>query len=65
MLKKQSIRSNMTISRNGKIINKDEMIEISQDFTELEEAKFRKMLQQGGTIKMRGSIYEIKRTEKY
>ena len=65
MLKKQSIRSNMTIYIKGKIINKDEMIEISKSFTELEEAKFRKMLQQGGTIKIRGSIYEIKRKEKY
>jgi len=65
MLKKQSIRSEVTIYLNNKIINKDEMIEISKDFTELEEAKFRKMLQQGGIIKIRGSIYEIKRKEKY
>lgn len=65
MLKKQSIRSEVTIYLKGKIISKDEMIEISKDFNEREENKFRKMLQQGGIIKIRGSIYEIKRKEKY
>lgn len=65
MLKKQSIRSEVTIYLDRKIIDKDTMIEIAKDFTELEEAKFRKMLQQGGTIKIQGSIFEIKRKEKY
>ena len=65
MLKKQSIRSEVTIYLNNKIINKDEMIEISKDFNEFEEAKFKKMLQQGGITKIQGSIYEIKRKQKY
>jgi len=64
-LKKQSIRSEVTIYLNNKVINKEEMIEISKTFTEKEEARFRKMLQQGGIINLMGSIFEIKRKEKY
>lgn len=65
MLKKQSIRSEVTIYLNKRIVDKIEMIEISKDFTEKEEARFRKMLQQGGSIKVGDSLYEIKREEKY
>ncbi len=39
------------------------MIEISRDFTEKEEKHFRKMLQQGGKIRVQGNLFEIKRTE--
>mgnify|MGYP003648984845 FL=1 len=63
MLNKQSIRKEVTIYLNGKLISKDEMIEISKDFTEKEEARFRKMIKQGGNIKAGGNRYEIKRNE--
>ena len=52
MLSKQSIRKEVTIYLNGEILSKDEMIEISKDFTEKEEARFKKMLKQGGNLKV-------------
>ena len=63
MLSKQSIRKEVTIYLNGEILSKDEMIEISKDFTEKEEARFKKMLKQGGNLKVGGKRYEIKRKE--
>tara|TARA_R110000737_G_scaffold22860_1_gene41446 strand:+ start:403 stop:663 length:261 start_codon:yes stop_codon:yes gene_type:complete len=63
MLSKQSIRKEVTIYLNGEILSKDEIIEISKDFTEKEEARFRKMIQQGGNLKVGENRYEIKRNE--
>mgnify|MGYP003649877661 CR=1 FL=1 len=63
MLSKQSIRKEVTIYLNGEIINKDEMIEISKDFSEKEEARFRKMIKQGGNLKVGENRYEIVRNE--
>lgn len=63
MLSKQSIRKEVTIYLEGEQVSKDEMIEISKDFTEKEEKHFRKMLQQGGKIRVQGNLFEIKRTE--
>jgi|TARA_R110002020_G_C16044562_1_gene754001 hypothetical protein len=62
MLSKQSIRKEHTIYLNGKLLEKDEMIEISKDFSEKEEQRLRKMLQQGGKIKLQGNVYEIKKS---
>lgn len=63
MLSKQSIRKEVTIYLEGEQVSKDEMIEISKDFTEKEEKHFKKMLQQGGKIRVQGNLFEIKRTE--
>jgi len=63
MLSKQSIRKEVSIYLNGKLLEKDEMIEISKEFTEKEEIRFRKMIQQGGDLKILGNLYEIKRNE--
>ena len=63
MLSKQSIRKEVTIYFEGEIISKEEMIEISKDFSENEEKRFRKMLQQGGKIMIQGDSFEIQRTE--
>ena len=63
MLSKQSIRKEVTIYFNKELISKNEMIEISKDFTEKEEQHFRKMLQQGGKIRIQGNLYEIKKSE--
>ena len=43
MLSKQSIRKEHTIFLNRVEMSKDEIIEISKDFTENEEQRFRKM----------------------
>ena len=63
MLSKQSIRKEVTIYFNKELISKNEMIEISKDFTENEEKRFRKMLQQGGKIRVQGNLFEIRKTE--
>jgi len=63
MLSKQSIRKEVTIYLEGRIVSKEEMIEISKDFSENEEKHFRKILQQGGKITVQGDLFEIRRTE--
>ena len=63
MLSKQSIRKEHSIYLNGELLEKDEMIESSKLFTEIEEQHFRKMLQQGGKIRIQGNLYEIKKSE--
>ena len=63
MLSKQSIRKEHSIYLNRELIEKEEMLEISEGFSEIEEQHFRKMLQQGGKIKIQGNIYEIKKFE--
>jgi hypothetical protein len=59
MLSKQSIRKEHTILLNRVKMSKEEIIEISKDFTEPEEQRFRKMLQQGGKISIQGKKFEI------
>jgi|TARA_R100000081_G_C4754295_1_gene136197 hypothetical protein len=63
MLSKQSIRKEHTILLNRVEMSKDEIIEISKDFTETEEQHFRKMLKQGGKITIQGKPFEIIRSE--
>jgi hypothetical protein len=63
MLSKQSIRKEVSIYLNGVLLEKEEMIEISKEFTEKEEARFRKMIQQGGKLKVQGNSYEIIRND--
>ena len=58
-LKKQSIRSTATISINGKVATKEELIQISEGWSEVQENFFRKMLQQGGTITIQGKKFQI------
>ena len=59
MLSKQSIRKEHTIYLNGKLLEKAEMLEISEEFNDNEEQRFRKMLQQGGKITIQGNVYKI------
>ncbi len=63
MLSKQSIRKEVTIYFNNVKIEKDEMIEISKDFSEIEEKHFKKMLQQGGKIRIKENLFVGKRNE--
>ena len=63
MLSKQSIRKEHTIFLNRVKMSKDEIIEISKDFTENEEQRFRKMLKQGGVFMIQGKEFEVKRVE--
>ena len=63
MLSKQSIRKEHTIFLNNVQMTKEEIIEISKNFSEKEELHFRKMLKQGGKLKIKNLEFEIQRTE--
>ena len=63
MLSKQSIRKIHTIFYNGELVDKDMIIELSGDFSEMEIKRFKKMLQQGGRLKVKGNTFEIIREE--
>ena len=63
-LKKQSIRSNQIITVNGEIIPKDELITRSEEWSEIQENFFRKMLKQGGTFKVAGIKYKVELIER-
>ena len=58
-LSKQSIRKGMHITANGDKISKEELILISESWSETQENFFRKMLKQGGHFKIKGVKYEI------
>ena len=56
-LKKQSIRSNQLITENGEPVSKEELIARSEEWSEIQENFFRKMIKQGGTFKVAGIKY--------
>ena len=58
-LKKQSIRSNQLITENGEPISKEELITRSEEWSEIQENFFRKMLKQGGSFKVAGIKYNV------
>ena len=63
-LKKQSIRQGVHVLINGKLATKEELITLSESWTEKKEVFFRKMLQQGGKFKMDGKDFLVKIREK-
>ena len=59
-LKKQSIRQGVHVLINGKLATKEELITLSESWTEKKEVFFRKMLQQGGNFRMDETDFIIK-----
>jgi len=59
-LKKQSIRQGVHVLIDGVNTSKEELITLSETWTEKKEVFFRKMLQQGGNFKMDGKEFVIK-----
>ena len=59
-LKKQSIRQGVHVLIDGVKASKEELITLSETWTEKKEVFFRKMLQQGGNFKMDGKDFIIK-----
>jgi hypothetical protein len=59
-LSKQSLRKDVHVLINGKLATKEELITLSEKWTEKREVFFRKMLQQGGKFKMEDKSFEIK-----
>ena len=58
-LSKQSIRKNMHITVDGKELPKDNLITLSEEWSEVQENFFRKMLKQGGHFKLKGHKFII------
>ena len=58
-LKKQSIRSNQIILANDKPITKDELIAESENWSEVQEKFFKKMIKQGGTFNVNKVKYTV------
>ena len=59
MLSKQSLRSNVQVFINDELATKEQLISLSESWTDNEEALFRKLLKQGGKFKIRGQHYKI------
>ena len=63
MLSKQSIRGNVKISLDDEVLTKDQILEFNKEWSEKEELLFRKMLKQGGIIRIQGKKFKIKNEE--
>ena len=64
MLSKQSIRSEVQVLANGEPISKEELIAMSETWSENQEVFFRKMLKQGGKFKINNVSFHITTVEK-
>ena len=62
-LKKQSIRGLENIQLNGEPTTKDELIALSEYWSENEELTVRKILKQGGKCKIGNDIISVKRAD--
>ena len=59
MLKPQSIRKGVTILLNGKEIIKQEIIDLSVDWSDSQTSFFKKLLKQGGETKINGNRIKV------
>jgi hypothetical protein len=55
----QSIRSNIIIKLNGEYVRKEKIINLSKDWNDRQITFFKKMLQQGGNLRILGNLFEI------
>jgi hypothetical protein len=62
-LKKQTIRGLGNIQLNGNPTTKEELITLSESWSENEEITVRKILQQGGKCKIGNDIISVKRED--
>ena len=63
VLKPQSIRNNVKITWNGDTISKQEIIDMSVLWNDKQILFFKKMLKQGGTVKIDNNKFKIVITE--
>jgi hypothetical protein len=59
MLKPQSIRKGIIIHVNGKQVEKQEIIDLSVDWSDLQINFFKKLLKQGGETKINGNRIKV------
>ena len=57
-LKPQSIRKGLQILLEGELLEKQEVIKLSENWTEPQINFFKKMLKQGGTFKIQGKNFQ-------
>ena len=62
-LKKQTIRGLENIQLNGEPTTKEELITLSESWSENEEITVRKVLKQGGKCKVGNDIISVKRED--
>ena len=55
----QSLRNNIIIKLNGEYVRKEEIINLSKDWNDRQITFFKKMLQQGGNLRILGNLFEI------
>ena len=58
-LSPQSIRSNVLIQLNGEYVKKETIISLSESRNDRQISYFRKMVQQGGNVRINGDLFEI------
>ena len=56
----QSIRSNIIIKLNGEYVRKEQIINLSKDWSDRQITFFKKMLQQGGKLRILGNHFDIR-----
>jgi hypothetical protein len=59
MLKPQSIRKGIIIHVNGKQVEKQEIIDLSVDWSDSQTNFFKKLLKQGGETKINGNRIKV------
>ena len=64
MLSKQSIRGKVEIYHEGEKLTKEAIIKLSEEWTEVQQNFFRKMLKQGGKFSIKGYQFFIIPEEK-
>ena len=62
-LKPQTLRKNTTVYLNEELADKQELITLSDTWSEKEEMLFRKMLKQGGKFSIQGNKFRIEKKE--
>ncbi len=63
-LSKQVLRKGVHVMVNDKLATKEELIKMSESWSEKREVFFRKMLQQGGKFKFDGIQFDIRIRER-
>ena len=56
----QSLRNNIIIKLNGEYVRKEEIIDLSKDWNDRQITFFKKMLQQGGKLRILGNHFDIR-----
>jgi hypothetical protein len=59
----QSIRKSVSIYLNGELVEKQIVLELSNDWSEAQINFFKKMIKQGGSFKINGNAFETKPAE--